>query len=89
MEIRHKLVGGLTIAFGAPDLITDSASGLAVFELGEQVGVQGSIAQDGVYEVATVVAGQLDMVEQTITLEIAGPAIALNSQNNKRESNFA
>ena len=88
-DIRHKVVAGTGIAFGAPDLITDTGNGLGGFEVGEFIDVEGSVAQDGTYEVATVVAGQLDLVEQTITLEAAGPAITLTSRNNRVESRFS
>lgn len=88
-DLRHKIVDGITLAFVSPDQITDTGNGLGVFEVGEFVTVQGSIAQDGTYEIATVVAGQLDMVEQTITAEAAGPSIAINSRNNRQEGKFS
>lgn len=88
-DIRHKRNDADTIAFAAPDQITDSGNDLGKYEVAEFVDVAGSTAQDGEYEVATVVAGQLDMVEQTITLETAGPDIALRSLNNQRDSRFS
>ena len=87
-DIRHKLTDGITIAFAAPDQITDSGNDLGKYEVGEFVDAQGSVAQDATYEVATVVAGQLDMVEQTITLEAVGPSIAVRSLNNRRDGAF-
>lgn len=83
---RHKLADDITLAFAAPDQITDSNNDLGQFEVEEFIDVQGSVAQDAEYEVATVVVGQLDMVEQTITLEAAGPSIAVNSRNNRVDS---
>lgn len=85
-DIRHKIADGVGLAFAAPDQITDTGNDLGQFDVGEFVSAQGSTAQDGDYEVATVVAGQLDMVEQTITLEAAGPSIAINSRNNRVDS---
>lgn len=61
---------------------------MAQFRLGEFVNAEGSVAQDGDYEVATVIAGQLDMVEQTITAEIAGPAIVVRSLDNRIDGRF-
>lgn len=86
---RHKLADGVGLAFAAPDQITDTEDDLGQFEVGEFVDAQGSTAQDGSYDVATVVVGQLDMVEQTITLEAAGPSIAINSRNNRIESRLS
>jgi hypothetical protein len=87
-DIRHKQTREITLAFVSPDQVTDSGNDLAKFEVGEYVDAERSVAQDGVYEVATVVAGQLDMVEQTITAEIAGPDIVIRSRNNRVESRF-
>jgi len=86
---RHKFADGVGLAFVSPDQITDTESDLAQFELAEFVQVHGSVAQDGNYEVATVVAGQLDMVEQTITAEIAGPSILINSRDNLIDSRLS
>jgi len=86
---RHKLTDGITVAFVSPDQITDSDDDFGKFEVGEFVDAQGSVAQDGTYEVATVVVGQLDMVEQTITAEGAGPSIAIRSLNNQRDGKFS
>lgn len=88
-DIRHKETRGITIAFVSPDQITDSGNDLAKFRVGEFVDAQGSVAQDAEYEVATVVAGQLDMVEQTITAELAGAAISINSRNNRIDSRLS
>jgi hypothetical protein len=83
---RHRELAADTLAFVSPDQITDTADQLGRFDLEEIVEAEGSVAQDRPYAVATVVVGQLDMVEQTITAEIAGPDIVLRSRNNKRES---
>lgn len=83
---RHRGTTGIGLAFVSPDQITDSNSDLAQFPVLDLVDVQGSVAQDAEYEVATVLAGQLDMVEQTITAEIAGPSIAIRSRDNRIDS---
>lgn len=88
-DIRHKQTRDTTLAFVSPDQVTDSGSDLAKFNVGEYVDAERSVAQDGTYEVATVVAGQLDMVEQTITAEGAGPDILMKSRNNRIESRLA
>jgi hypothetical protein len=86
---RHRELAADTLAFVSPDQITDTADLLARFELAEVVEAYGSVAQDGPYEVATVVVGQLDMVEQTITAESAGADIILTSRNNRIESRLS
>jgi hypothetical protein len=88
-DIRHKQTRDITIAFVSPDQITDSGNDLGKFDVGEFVDAELSVAQDGTYEVATVVAGQLDMVEQTITAEIAGPDIRIKTRNNRRDGKFS
>jgi len=82
-DVRGKDVNADTISFTAPDLINDSGNGLAKFEVGEVIRVEGSAAQDGAYEVATVAAGQIETVEQTITTEGAGADMAVSSNNNR------
>jgi len=89
MDRRHKQADDTTLAFVSPDQVTDSNNNLAQFFVGEYVSAEGSTAQDGTYEVATVVAGQLDMVEQTITAEGAGPSIRIQSENNRVDSRFS
>ncbi len=85
---RHRSVDGITIAFVSPDQITDSGTDFLQFRVGEFVAAEKSVAQDGNYEVATVIANQLDMVEQTITAEIAGPSILIKSLDNKVDGRF-
>lgn len=86
---RHKQERNTGLAFVSPDQITDTADELGQFEVGEYVDAEGSTAQDGTYEVATVVIGQLDMVEQTITAEGAGPDIVIRSRNNRIDSRLS
>lgn len=86
---RHRLTDDITLAFVLPDQITDSNNDLGKYTVGEFVDAQGSTAQDGEYEVATVVAGQLDMVEQTITAEGAGPSIAVRTRDNRIDSRLS
>lgn len=88
-DIRHKQARDITLAFVTPDQITDSNNDLGKFRVGEFVDAEGSVAQDGEYEVATVVAGQLDMVEQTITNEAATPLITVRSRNNRIDSRLS
>lgn len=72
-------VSGTGISFTAPDTIGDTGNGLAVFAVGERIEVEGSTSglNDGVYEVATVLAGTITLVEQTITSQVAGPTVDL------------
>ena len=85
---RHRWSDGVGLAFVAPDQITDTDNDLAQYNPIEYVDVQGSIAQDAVYQVDTRVAGQLDMIEQTITAEAAGPSILVRSLDNRRDGRF-
>ena len=87
---RHKDVAGTTIGFDtvpAPDEITDSGNGLAGFEVNEHIQIQGSTSNDGEDVVQTVAAGALG-VDAAVTLEGAGAAVTLRSQNNLRPSRF-
>lgn len=84
---RHKEARGTTIGFDtvpAPDEITDSANGLAGFEVDEVVETEGSTSNDGVDIVQTVAAGALG-VDDALTLEAAGADVRLSSRNNRRE----
>ena len=88
---RHKLVAGTTIGYNAvptPDEITDSGNGLAIYEVDENVLVEGSTSNDGEYTVQTVAAGALG-VDQSLTTEAAGDQTDLRSQNNRVVSRFA
>ena len=87
---RHKQVAGTTIGFDtvpAPDEITDSGNGLAGFQVDEHVQTQGSTSNDGEDVVQTVAAGALG-VDAAVTLESAGAAVTLRSQNNLHPSRF-
>jgi hypothetical protein len=70
-------VSGTTISFVAPDQMLDSGSGFGVFAVGDRIRVEGSTGglNDGIYEAAIVVAGQVDFVEQTITTQGTGPTV--------------
>jgi len=73
-----------TIAFvdTNPDTITDSGNGFvaAGFKAGMQVIVSGSVANDGVYIVDTVVAGTLTLaIEHVLTAGVAGPAVTITA----------
>ncbi len=84
---RHKQVEGTTIGFDTvptPDEITDSASGLAGFEVDEVVESEGSTSNDGVDVVQSVAAGALG-VDDALTLEVAGAQVTVRSRNNKQE----
>ncbi len=82
-DLRGKDVYTATISFTAPDLINDSGNGLAKYEVGEVIRVQGSAGQDGLYEIGAVAAGQIETVEQTITTEGAGADMTVSSENNR------
>jgi len=71
-EVGASPAGTAALDFANPDLINDSDNGLAVFTVGMKIQVEGTTANDGIYEVATSSAGQLELVEQTITTEAVG-----------------
>lgn len=88
---RHKAISGTTIGYDAvptPDEITDSGNGLAVFEVDENVDVQGSTSNDDEYTVQTVAAGALG-VDQSVTTEVAGDQTTLRSMNNRNDNRFS
>lgn len=75
-------INGSTIAFasGAPASITDSDAQFIVeeFQDGQDVLVYGSDSNDGIYNVATVAAGQLTLATgETLTTEEAGDDITI------------
>ncbi len=82
-DLRGKDLYTDTISFTAPDLINDSDEGLAKYFIGEVIRVQGSAGQDGLYQIATVAAAQIETVEQTITTESAGDDMTVSSENNR------
>ena len=88
---RHKEVRGTTIGYDtvpAPDEITDSGNGLAVFAVNEVINSQGSTSNDGDDIVATVAAGALGL-DDAVTLEAAGAAVVLRTRNNVIESRLS
>lgn len=87
---RHKEARGTTIGFDtvpAPDEITDSANGLALFAVDEVIETEGSTSNDGIDVVQTVAAGALG-VDDALTLEVAGADVRVRSRNNRRDSRF-
>lgn len=86
---RHKERRSTTIGFSNPDQITDSGNALGQFEVGEFVEVERTSTNDGVYECDTVVVGQIDTIEQTISLQAAGSDYRVKSRNNRIESRFS
>lgn len=77
-----KDVSAATISFTAPDLINDSGNGLGVFSVGDKITVD-SGTNDGVYTVASVTAGQIEVVEQTILTEGAGAFVLTSNLNSE------
>jgi hypothetical protein len=72
----------ITFAFvdSDPDTITDSGSGFltAGFEAGMQISVSGSTSNDGVYTIASAVAGTITLVAtDELTAEIAGDTVTI------------
>ncbi len=65
------------ISFTAPDLIDSAGSDFGIFSVGQFIRVEGSAGQDGVYEIATQSAAQLELVEQTITTEGSGASMTI------------
>lgn len=69
------LLSATTISFTAPDIMGDTGSGFGIFAVGDIVRIESTSGlNDGIREVAVVVAGQIDFVEQDITTETAGAA---------------
>jgi len=61
-----------TIAFVAPDTITDSANGLARFVVNEEIEVCNSTVNSSVFKVKTAAAGTITVYSQNVTAESAG-----------------
>lgn len=72
-----NIVGQTTISFTATDTIADSGSGLAAFDVGEWILVEGSTDNDGIYKLATVAAGTITVTHGTITTESAGDSVSI------------
>jgi len=79
-QVPGDLVRGVTIAFTAPDTITDSANGLAVFRVGQRIRIQGSTINDNAYVCKTVAAGTIVIQSVNgigVKTQIAGPSISI------------
>lgn len=73
-----------TIAFNDanPDTITDSASGFGDFQSGQNVHVSGSDSNDGVYVVATAIAGTLTLQSaDELTAEAVGESVSITAMS--------
>lgn len=68
---------GTGIAFVAPDTITDSGNGLAVFNAGQMIEVSHATLNSNIYKVKTVAAGTITVYEQIVADEAAGALIEL------------
>ncbi len=87
---RHVLeLEDTTIAFVAPNQITDSGNRLDRFEVNSIIEISGSAAEDGQYQVLTSAPGALTVVEGGIASVIAGPSITIASKNNRNRNRFS
>jgi len=81
--VVNVVIQAATIAYvdggAGNDQIHDSASGLAVFHIGDKVTVDGSTSNDGTYEILDVSATDLDVGTGLLTTEAEGDATALAS----------
>jgi hypothetical protein len=77
--IVHTNVGltATTISFTAPDTVGDTGNGFGIFASGDKVEVEGTVSNDGIYEVDTAVVGTLTFIEQTLTTEAAGSSFTI------------
>jgi hypothetical protein len=66
-----------TISFTATNTISDSGSGFGIFAVGDIIRVEGTASNNGIYEIATVVAGTITTVETTILTEGAGASMTI------------
>lgn len=68
-----------TISFTKPNIINDSGSGFGALGLsaGDEISITGGSPNDGVFTVATAVAGQITTVEETILTEVAGLDVSI------------
>lgn len=63
---------------GGNDSITDTGSGLGIFTPGDMITVEGSVSNDGDYEILTVAAGTIEVGTGLLTAEDAtGITVAL------------
>ncbi len=70
------LLTDTTISFTASDTIGDTGNGLGIFAIGDLIRIEGTASNDGIFEVLTVAAGTLTVVE-TITTESAGASMTI------------
>lgn len=79
----NKLMTDTSIAFvdggAGNDSITDTNSGLAGFEVGDMITVEGSTSNDGTYTILSVAAGTIEVPTASLTDEIAGDQVILGS----------
>ena len=85
---RHRWVRGITLAAVTPDQLTDTANGLAVFEAGDDIEVQLTASNDGVRRIDTVVAGQIDTINQNLVNEAAGGDVRIKTLANRHPGKF-
>jgi len=84
--------GSATASWAAATLLgglAAPANGIAEFEVGDAIEVLGSVGQNGNYVVATVAAGIVTLVEQTITTEMVGASVTVRVTNNRNLNRFA
>lgn len=82
MTVDHSYGPVTTISFTtAADggTITDSASGMGSFAVGDTVGVTGSTSNDGTYVVSAAAAGSLTVKGVSMTTESLGDSITLRA----------
>jgi hypothetical protein len=79
--IVHTNIGltATTISFTAPDTIGDTGSGFGIFAVGDIIEIEGTTSglNDGIFEIDTVIAGTITLVEQTITTQGASPSVTI------------
>ena len=88
---------GTSAGFAAPDQITDTGNRLTLFDQATFLAITGSgsndfgdpVAGEVGREVDVVVAGQIDTIEQDISLEAAGATVELKVLANRNVRRFA
>jgi hypothetical protein len=70
-------VTGTTIAFTSPNIISDAANKFGIFRAGDRIQITGSTRNNSTLTVATVSAGTIQTIENTIQTEAAGAAITI------------
>lgn len=71
-EVGASPAGTAVLSFTAPDTITDTANTLGNFTSGMLIQIEGTTANDGIYEIDTAAVGSITTIEQTITTEAVG-----------------